>query len=80
MLPAENVELGRRNPGREKVDAASDVLWHAKGSSEGVDGACGVSQNGEFGDFKSLADGVYIIYRIVRIAKMMMEWGAYQAS
>jgi hypothetical protein len=37
------------------------VLWHAEGSGKGVDGASGVSQDGEFGDFKSLADGVYII-------------------
>jgi hypothetical protein len=61
LLPAENIELGWRNPGCEEVDAATDMLWHAKSSGKGVDGASGVSQDGEFGDFKSLADGVYII-------------------
>lgn len=60
-MPSENVELGRRNPGGEEVDAATDVLWHAEGSGKGVDGASGVSQDGEFGDFKGLADSVYII-------------------
>lgn len=61
MLSAKNVELGRRNPGREEVDAATDMLGHAKSGGEGVDGTSGVSQDGEFGDFKGLADGVDII-------------------
>lgn len=61
MLPTENIELGRRNPGCEEVDAAPYVLWHAKRSGKGINGASGMSQNGEFSDFKSLADGIYII-------------------
>lgn len=61
MLAAKSVELGWRNPGREEVDAATDMLRHAKSSSKGVDGASGVSQDGEFSDFKGLADGVDII-------------------
>lgn len=38
-----------------------NMLRHAKSGGEGVDGTGGVGEDREFGDFKSLADGINVV-------------------
>lgn len=40
---------------------SADVLRHAEGGRKGVDGAGGVSEDGELGDLESLADSIYVV-------------------
>lgn len=60
-MDADRGELRGRDPGGEEVDAAADVLRHAEGSCEGVDGAGGVREDREARDAEVLADGADVI-------------------
>lgn len=43
------------------MDATPYVLRHTEGGCKSINGTGGVGEDGEFGDFESLADGVDII-------------------
>lgn len=58
---AKDAHLGGRDPGREQVNLASNVLRHTEGCCEGVNGAGRVGENGKFCNFECRADCIYII-------------------
>ena len=59
---ADGGHLAWWDPGREEVHAPADVVRHAQGRREGVDGAGGVGEEGEAGDVEVLADGEDVVW------------------